>query len=114
MSTPRPSVYRRAAQLIDRHEETFSCAAISRACMDHGEPSEEYRRQFELMFGPDPKKKPEHVTLYSFGSKDMKHPFWCKIPDALTPEGAKYQVKELAKRRSAALLLMAAICENPA
>lgn len=114
MSTPRPSVYRRAAHLIDRSEETFACVAIRRACSEHREPFPEYQAQFEQMFGPSAKTKLEHVTIYPFGSQKMKHPFWCKVPDSLYPEVERRQAKQLAKARSTALLLMAAICENPA
>lgn len=113
---PVVSVYRRAAQLIKRGEESFCCTAIVKASKEHGVPSVEYTRQFELMFGPKHRHyKKTEATVYNFNDPTQKHhPFWCKVPFSVFPAVEKRQKKILSKERELALLMMAAICENPA
>jgi hypothetical protein len=122
--TPLPQVYRKAAEFIASKEETYSCLAISRAIdhvyfkSNHGRRdslNRIYKLQYQAMFGPtqyatcaldilgEVNEEAGDNIFFSEGYKS--HPFWDYDREATS--------EKVREARINALLLMAAIVENP-
>ncbi len=107
---PNPKVYRLAAELI-ADGENFSCCAIYRACRAlkiSDNTSGLYHAQYVAMFGDLEvsiiEKQHFYYCKYSVPVVSAeKHPFWNCLK---TQQRQEYRMN--------ALLLMAAIVENPA